>query len=167
MQVELPIHENLCMVLIPLCKDNLNLPMFVFFFCPVLGYVLIGLRPGGWKLVQSRQKPLSRFLSTRIDKESRIFDVFFCYNRWYPAGKSNSAKANHVNLTIFGWLLNKFFLDGYAFNSQTNESFSLNNICYMLHAANFPWHGKMLKCSTQSKADKLSHQIKTFLKSTK
>ena len=132
--------RKLCMVLIPLCKDNLNLPMFVFFFCPVLGYV---------------------------DKESRIFDVFFCYNRWYPAGKSNSAKANHVNLTIFGWLLNKFFLDGYAFNSQTNESFSLNNICYMLHAANFPWHGKMLKCSTQSKADKLSHQIKTFLKSTK
>ena len=40
MQTALQVHENLCMVLIPLCKNNLNLPICSFFFCPVLGCLL-------------------------------------------------------------------------------------------------------------------------------
>ena len=37
-QNALHIHEHLCRVLIPPCKNNLNLPIRLsFFFCPVLG----------------------------------------------------------------------------------------------------------------------------------
>ena len=38
----LHMHENLCTLLIPLCKNNLNLPMSSsFFFYPVLGCLLL------------------------------------------------------------------------------------------------------------------------------
>ena len=35
-QMALHMQKNVCMLLIPLCKNNLNLPMW-FFFCPMLG----------------------------------------------------------------------------------------------------------------------------------
>ena len=41
MHAVLHLHKKLCMVLIPLCKNNLNLPMCSFFFCPVLRCLLL------------------------------------------------------------------------------------------------------------------------------
>ena len=40
-QAVLHVHKNLCMLLIPLCRNDLNLPMCSFFFFPVLGCLLL------------------------------------------------------------------------------------------------------------------------------
>ena len=39
-QTTLHVHKSLCTILIPLCKNNLKLPM-PSFFCPVFGYLLL------------------------------------------------------------------------------------------------------------------------------
>ena len=40
-QIASYMHKNLCTLLIPLCKNNLNLPMCSSFFLPMLGCLLL------------------------------------------------------------------------------------------------------------------------------
>ena len=80
MQTALHMHENLCTILIPLCKNNLDLPMFFFFFffCPMFGclhHVVVlatSLRCADFFVCLLLQKPKVGFHSSYFADEKNI-----------------------------------------------------------------------------------------------
>ena len=122
----------------------------LFQCCSATGFCLLGYIPVDKKLFKVRKKyNNNHHCSFHL---ARFEQVFIYWNKerkqnfWWRfsfvimadiqlASQQNSAKANQVDLTIFCWIWNKFLRNGYAFNSQTNETFLWNNICYILHTA--------------------------------
>ena len=79
MQVALHMHKNLCALLIPLCKNNLNLPMFSF-FCPLFGCLFL----------------LSIMMSCLLPRCGVLIFLFVCFyrERFYSQSKTRYLLVN-------------------------------------------------------------------------
>ena len=139
------VHEYSCMVLISLC----NLPIY-------LSFSVLCLWPPSFvhRVVMLAPSLRCRFCTPVINQGSLsqykgwFSFILLCWREKYQwigplslhvnytnmSWEQNNAKTDQVTSIIICWL-NKSLPHGYVFNSQTNESFSWNNICYIIHTA--------------------------------